>query len=385
MRRLCRLAVVGVLGSGALACNDKASSAPARAPVTNDAAGVAKPAAPTGPLPKLSIRVVGNKLVDGTGAFIRLRGANHSGTEYACIQGWGIFSGPGDESVFAGMAKWNMNVVRIPLNEDCWLGINGADTTHGGEAYRKAIVNWVQLAHKHNLYAILDLSWTAPGTKKSTGQQPMADADHSIDFWKSVASTFKSDPAVVYDLFNEPFLNHQTLSTDPWTCWLNGCTVTGGEDGLTGTWQSAGMQQLIDAVRSAGATQPVMLGGLEWSNDLSGFLTHMPKDSQITAAFHLYRGNLCQDSACWEKNLTPIISKIPLITGELGDSNCDHQFTDKFMDWADSVKASYLMWTWNAWGNPTPTACGQEKFPLIADWNGTPTPYGASFKARLAK
>ena len=385
VRRLRRLPVACLLGPCALACNDKASSQPPRAPVASETAAAAKPAAPTGPLPKLSIRVAGNKLVDGTGAFIRLRGANHSGTEYACIQGWGIFSGPGDESVFAGMQKWNMNVVRIPMNEDCWLGINGADATHGGEAYRAAIVNWVQLAHKYNLYAILDLSWSGPGTHKAMGQQPMADADHSLDFWKSVATTFKSDPAVVYDLFNEPFLNHQQLSTDPWTCWLSGCTVTGGEDGLTGTWQSAGMQQLIDAVRSTGATQPVMLGGLEWSNDLSGFLAHLPKDGQLTAAFHQYRGNLCQDSICWEKSLTPIVSKVPLVTGELGDTKCDHLFTDKYLDWADSVKASYLMWTWNAWGDPTPEACGQMQYPLIADWNGTPTPYGIAYKARLAK
>jgi endoglucanase len=364
---------------------------PPATPVTGAAlpvTGAAAPVAPTARGPAgLSVRISGNRFVDAAGKTLRLRGANHSGTEFACIQGWGQFSGPGDESVFAGMETWKMNAVRIPMNEGCWLGISGADSVHGGANYRDAITNWVKLAHKHGLIAVLDLSWAAPGTHTPSGQQPMANADHSLDFWKSVATTFKDDPAVVFDLFNEPFLNHAKLSTDAWTCWRDGCSLTGGEDGLTGTWKTAGMQQLVDAVRSTGATQPVMLGGLEWSNDLEGWLEHMPKDplGQIAAAFHQYQGNLCQRMSCWATTMAKIAARVPLVTGELGEDDCGHSFTDEYLDWADSVGASYLMWTWNAWGEPTATSCGSQKYPLIADWAGTPTPYGVSYKARLAK
>ena len=341
-----------------------------------------------GPPPKLSIRVVGNKFIDGSGATLRLRGVNHSGTEYACVQGWGLFSGPGHESVFIGMEKWKINAVRIPLNEDCWLGINGVDAAHGGKAYRDAMVNWVALAHKHGMIAVIDLHWAAPATHKAGEQQPMADADHALEFWRSAATTFKGDPAVIFDLYNEPYLNHATLSTDAWSCWLNGCTVTGGDGGLTGTWKSAGMQQMLDAIRSTGATQPVMAGGLEWSNDLTGWLTHMPKDplGQVAASFHQYKGNLCQDASCWGTTTAAVAAKVPLVTGELGQDECAHDFTDKYMDWADSVGASYLMWSWNAWSTgASATSCGPTKFTLIADWGGTATPYGAAYKARLSK
>ena len=219
------------------ACDERGGSRPAVAPSAKTANETDTPPgkAATPRAGALSVRISGNKFVDGSGATLRLRDANHSGTEFACIQGWGIFSGPGDESVFAGMETWKMNAVRIPLNEDCWLGINGADATHGGAAYRDAITNWVNLAHKHGIIAVLDLHWAAPGTHKAGAQQPMANADHSLDFWKSVATTFKSDPAVVFDLYNEPFLNHSRRSTNAWSCWLSGCVVTGGEDGLTGT------------------------------------------------------------------------------------------------------------------------------------------------------
>lgn len=101
--------------------------------------------------------------------------------------------------------------------------------------------------------AVLDLVGMAsvarrPSTKLATGQQITADEDHSPVFWSSVTTAFRSDPAVVFDLYNEP----HGIS---WSCWLDGCTTLAG-------WQAAGMQQLPD-VRATGATQPVMVAGLQ--------------------------------------------------------------------------------------------------------------------------
>src|SRR5438270_1182989 len=143
--------------------------------------------------PPLSIGVASNHLVDGNGTPIRLLGVNRSGTEYACIQGWGIFDGPNDATSVAAMAAWHINVVRIPLNEDCWLNINGVNPAYAGATYQSAIQAYVNLLHQRGLYAILELHWNAPGTSQATGQQVMPDADHSPAFWSSVATFFKAD------------------------------------------------------------------------------------------------------------------------------------------------------------------------------------------------
>ncbi len=188
-----------------------------------------------------SVRVVGNQLVDGSGHPVRLLGVNRSGTEYACAQGWGIFDGPSDDASVAAIAAWHTDAVRVPLNEDCWLGLNGVNPSFSGNAYRQAIVDYVGLLNAHGLVAVLDLHWGAPGTALALDQEAMPDADHSPAFWVSVAQTFRSVPGVVFDLFNEP---HDV----PWSCWLNGCSM--------GSWQAAGMQSLVDAVRSTGAGQP---------------------------------------------------------------------------------------------------------------------------------
>lgn len=73
------------------------------------------------------IHIQGNRFYDDrTGQVVVLQGFSHSGTEFACINGYGIFDGPTDDNSISVMKnQWNANVVRIPLNEDCWLGING--------------------------------------------------------------------------------------------------------------------------------------------------------------------------------------------------------------------------------------------------------------------
>src|SRR5439155_26558875 len=109
--------------------------------------------APASGSPTSALHVRGNRIVDGSGQVVRLRGFNHSGTEYACVEGWGIFDAPENTalsaSVVAAMARWNgANAVRVPLNEQCWLGL-GVPAAYDGQAYRRAIAGYVELLNQH--------------------------------------------------------------------------------------------------------------------------------------------------------------------------------------------------------------------------------------------
>jgi endoglucanase len=312
----------------------------------------------------LSIAVVGNHLVDGTGKPIRLLGVNRSGTEYACSQGWGVFDGPSDDASIAAIASWKVNAVRVPLNEDCWLGINGVDPAYSGSNYRSAISAYVGRLHAHGLYGILDLHVNAPGTSVASDQQVMPDADHSPAFWSSVATAFRADPAVLFDLYNEP---HDVS----WACWRDGCDAGG--------WQAAGMQALVTAVRNAGATQPLMVGGLGWSNDLSGWLSYRPDDPQhsLVASFHLYNFTTCATASCWGATVAPVAAQVPVVTGEVGEDDCATSFIDRYLPWADHAGVSYLAWTWDVWDCRSGPA-------LVTDYNGTPTGFGIGYRDHLA-
>jgi endoglucanase len=333
-------------------------------PATTPTSTSSSAAVPRSSAGALGLRVEGNHLVDGAGKPIRLLGVNRSGTEYSCIDGNGLFDGPNDDPSVAAIAAWHANAVRVPLNEDCWLAINGVKPAYAGPNYQGAIVDYVKLLHQHNLYAILDLHWNAPAHTRASQQQPMPDADHAPAFWQSVAATFKDDPAVVFDLYNEP---HDV----DWSCWRNGCGSPG--------WQTAGMQNLVDVVRRAGARQPIMLAGIDWANDLSQWLQYMPSDPAhaLVASFHLYDSNPCRDSSCWSSTLLPVARRVPLVTGEVGEADCSHAFIDSYMTFADLHQISYMAWVWDTWG------CGGRGIALISSYDGTPTTYGVGVRSHL--
>ena len=52
---------------------------------------------------------------------------------------------------------------------------------------------------------------------------------------------------------------------------------------------------MVDAIRNAGAAQPILLGGLDYANDLAHWLEFAPDDDQLVAAFHSYDFKECGD------------------------------------------------------------------------------------------
>jgi endoglucanase len=121
---------------------------------------------------------------------------------------------------------------------------------------------------------------------------------------------------VVFDLFNEPYPEKAGNGDEAgdWQCWLGGGTCAGLG------YPVAGMQSLVNAVRGTGASNVLMLGGLEWANDLTGWL----------------------------------------------------------MSWLDSELASYLA---RAWDTDFNCATGPG---LMTSHDGTPTVYGAGFESHIS-
>jgi endoglucanase len=312
-----------------------------------------------------SIAVSGNHLVNASDGVVTLHGVDVASTAWQCLYGQ-VSEAPIDEASIAAIAAWHVNAVRIPLNEDCWLGINGAPTNVA--AYHEALRNYIYSLQAHGLYVILDLHWAAPGNIIShwgvgfSGYFEMADEDHSPAFWESIASYFKNDHALLFDLFNEP-------GNISWRCWREGCTAPKG-------YQTAGMQQLIDVIRATGATQPVMVGGLEGAA-LAGqeWLNNRPTDpaKQLVASVHVYDLDLVNH---YNSNIGVVAEKFPVVVGELGETDCADYTLNAFLPWADAHGVSYVAWAWFT---------GQcASFPsLISSYNGTPTPYGIAYREHL--
>jgi hypothetical protein len=266
------------------------------------------------------------------------------------------------------MAQWHIDTVRLPLNEDCWLGINGLSPASSGAAYRSAIAAYVHQLEDRQIVVDIDLHWSAPGSQRATSQQQMADADHSVQFWQSVASVFRNDPLVIFELYNEP---HGIT----WSCWRDGCAVPAGR--TAPAYQAAGMQQLVNAVRATGARNPLLLDGLARASDLGGWRAFEPFDPAraLVAAWHIYGPSGC-GASCWQRKVSEVRAT-PLLVTELGQRDCGSSFVNTLMSWLDRRGVGYFAWAWNTW----PDCKGPS---LITGYGGTPhANYGEAVRKHL--
>ncbi len=371
------------------ACNGGSTASPSPSPSPSTSPSSSPTPTPT-PSPTSSgattapqLHVSGNKLVNASGQTVLLHGVDRSGTEYACVQGNGIFDGPNDQASITAMKSWGVNAVRVPLNEACWNAESYVNSAYAGANYISAIKAYVSLLNANGMVAILDLHWTdglytgnssGCSSAEATCQKPMPDAAEAIPFWTSVANTFKGNDAVIFDLFNEPYASRATGSTSTgWQCWLSGGTCAGI------SYQVAGMQSMVNAVRGTGAANVLMLGGEEYSNDLTSWLAYEPTDPDhnLVASWHSYNFNTCSSQSCWTSQVAPVAASVPVVAGEIGENDCADSYVDPLMTWLDSQGISYLAWAWNA-----DFACSSGP-GLITDYTGTPTAYGAGVEAHL--
>ncbi len=322
-------------------------------------------------------RVSGNRLVTADGAEVWLQGLNAGGLE----------SVPnGDQvvkSAVVGIDEWKANCVRLPVKEDFWFGTS-AYLNDGGEAYRATVDKIVRLAANRGAYVVIDLHrFRAPK------------AEHA-QFWKDAAKRYANHPAVLFDLFNEPH------GID-WKTWRDGGFV--GEAGKVDEsaflsaeekrknqgFASVGMQALLEAVRSTGARNVVIAGGLQWANDLTGIENDEGKPTYrltdadgngVMYAWHTYH---------WHKGwarILPVAAKHPVFLGEVGAAPREEmtfipldQKEDPFTfapDMIAFVQKHRINWT--AWCfHPKAAPC------MIRSWDYDPTPYWGEFVRRALR
>ena len=216
------------------------------------------------------LRVSGNRIVDQDGRQVLFQGVNRAGNEYACAQGWGIFDGPHTATSIWAIASWHVNIVRVLLNEDCWLGINRIKRQYAGANYRRAIVDYVRLLHRDGMYVLVSLVSGAPGSYRATHQPAAPDEDHAPAAWASMARTFRNDHDVMLAPWGE--------TTVDANCFLKGGCQARYSPTRT-RYRVAGMQQAVTVMRHAGYNGIIAIPGIDFANDLSQWLSHAARSA----------------------------------------------------------------------------------------------------------
>ena len=328
--------------------------------------------------PKM-VRVQGNRLVDTDGKEVWLQGVNAGGMET-------IPNGDQQvKSTVVAIDQWHANCIRLPINEAHWFGTGIYSKNDGGKSFRDACDKIVRLAANRGAYVVIDLHrFRAPK------------AEH-VEFWKDCAAHYKNHPAVLFDLFNEP----HGIS---WEIWRDGGWVgkqgqhdesaflSSEEKKKNQGFESVGMQALVDAVRSTGAKNVVIAGGLFWANDLTGIESEAIEKGEkksyrltdttgngIMYAWHTYH---------WHKGwgrILPVAAKHPIFLGEVGASPLgvmnfipDNQQEDPYTfspDMLGFIQKYRINWTgWCFHPKAAPV--------MIQSWDYDPTPYWGEFAKR---
>lgn len=318
------------------------------------------------------LRVEGNKIVTVDGKEVWLQGLCLDSMEWA---------GKGEkleQSVPVAIEQWKSNVIRLPVRDDFWFGTGPWQKKEwGGLDYRKEVDSVIEAASARGAYVVLDLHRFGP---------PM---ERDVKFWKDAATRYKNHPAVLFELFNEP----HSIS---WPVWQKGGSLDGeanknapkvtAENQIKSEGEtSVGMQALVDAVRSTGARNIVIAGGIGWGYDISGVLDGYALEEKggngIVYSSHVYPWK--KD---WQKKFLDVAEKYPLFIGELGAPEKWEDFAfipvnERYEDLAKLewppdmlglIQKHKLHWT----GFSFHPRCGPM---VISDWNYTPTPYWGIF------
>lgn len=376
----------------------------------------------------LAIQVSGNHFIDGSGKTVQLRGVNISSLESAGIEAWtknaqtGVIDYWGQQTPnWAAIKSWGVTAVRIPLNEAIWNGGSCVDPAnwsgYGGNntnsvtvsvdpqgAFHAVVKKTVDDATANGLYVILDLHFTAPGSYCPEMQQQFADTDNSLRFWTSLATAYKSYPNVLFELFNEPFADQQAISLgsgetvasaiNTGNASFSNIWLPGINSPISVNWKPAGFQQMLNAIRATGATQPILASTNAYASDTGDWLKNHPTDtlnpSQVAAVWHAYpsgAGSLytlvnCikigaeDEAACSARTKTSaqaiVAAGYPLVITEYGDNIGQSQFSSMLLPFADKAGMSYFAWTWDVWNSPA--------FVLITNADGTPNTFGQYVK-----
>jgi hypothetical protein len=315
----------------------------------------------------MSLHTKGKKVLDAGGKRVWLYGVNIASLEW-CSGGENI-----EESVNRAINDWKVNLIRLPLAQDQWFG-KMTNQTDGGAAYRTLVDKLVDACAAGRVYINLDLHWSDCGKwvneGGTLGQHSMPDKN-SITFWQDMATRYKNQPNVMFDLYNEP---HDVS----FAIWRDGGTVTDkSEHRKAGhakvIYEAVGLQKLYDTVRATGATNVVAVGGLDWAYDLSGVLRgYGIKGSNLIYETHPY-----QNKKDWDKNFGDTSWKYPVYMGEWGFGARNTNglgYAQGLMQYARKHKLHWTAWDMHITAGPT----------LIKNWDYEPTVCGQFVKEQLA-
>jgi len=314
------------------------------------------------------LKVVGNQVLNANGTAVWLQGVCVDSMQWSAGENilW---------STRVALDEWKANIIRLPIDEKFWFGHGNGQEPGDETNYRTLVDAVVRLVAARGAHVILDLhSFGAP-------------TQVHVAFWQDAAKRYGNNPAVLFELFNEP----HGIS---WKVWRDGGDFNSGDHIVADEGAaendikvigntSTGMQALVDVVRATGAQNIVIVGGVDWSYDLTGVVDGFALDDRGGNGM-IYVSHVYPWKSGWEKKFLVAAKRFPIIITEVGCQPTPmpwQKTTEDPATWAPDmlglIQKHRLHWTGFSFHPQTGPR-------VILDWNYTPSPYwGAYVKEAL--
>jgi endoglucanase len=346
-------------------------------------------------LPRLA--VAGNRIIrQDIGAPVLLRGLNRSGLEYSRPE-WEArrplaqasnteqLSGaePQVDNFFAAAAftdaefdvlikEWGANILRIPFNQE-WA-LRGCPTGSATD-YLSSLDRVIESAARRGAYTLLDLHWLdadRPFGHLQDGQPsfvPPLPNPETPALWRLLAERYRHEPAVLFDLFNEP---HTCLPGDLRPLHLiakNGALYLDNRRRVSARDWRRWALHLTDIIRQVHPQSLIFVSGVDWSYDLRGIKLNR---ANIIYSAHVYADH---SPKRWQSRFGHVAADRPLFIGEWGGSAGDLEWGRLLETFLNTHACGWTAWSWT--DHPALVENGRG-----ADYR--PTPFGTLVKRALA-
>jgi hypothetical protein len=210
-----------------------------------------------------------------------------------------------DEAQIAATARfWHGNTVRLQIAPPNLLSGHPYN-----RSYLAAIEDEVATAQQNGLVVILSAQY------ENTTHLQMPNAA-TAQFWRLIASRYRGDLGVWFDLFNEPQLDPDQgnpaskRATEQlyWDIWQHG------------GFGYVGMQSLVNSIRGTGARNVILAEGLAVAKTLAGLPGHMLTGGNVAYAVHPYfSAAYWATPQGWEANWGFLTGDVPVVADEWGE------------------------------------------------------------------
>jgi hypothetical protein len=144
---------------------------------------------------------------------------------------------------------------------------------------------------------------------------------------------------VIFHGFDEP---HDIT----WQCLRDGCTAE-DDPRRFGSYRATGEQAIVNAIRGQGARQPILVSGIDFAGDFSHWTQYLPHDPLHQLGADVSSFDYGDAIGSQGAALRSIARRYPIAVGGFGDTNCTSTYSARVMGFMDSIKQSYLAWTWD--------------------------------------